>query len=158
MTLIYSILKRINLLRFRRKGVVCDLTNSLSFRKVSIITSRKKGVGGVFLKKHAEIAADCFLVAKNRIEIGENSTLAFRVTILTTANPNAPYNLLKEIYPPISKPVVIGDNVWVGACSIILPGVTIGDMSVVAAGSVVTKDVPPHTLVAGVPARVIKSI
>lgn len=125
---------------------------------MSIITSRKKGVGGVFLKKHAEIAADCFLVAKDRIEIGENSTLAFRVTILTTANPNAPYNLLKEIYPPISQPVVIGDNVWIGACSIILPGVTIGDMSVVAAGSVVTKDVPPHTLVAGVPARVIKSI
>ena len=115
-------------------------------------------MGGVYLKKRAEISADCFLVAKNRIDIGENSTLAFRVTILTTANPNAPYNSLKDIYKPISKPVKIGDNVWIGACSVILPGVTIGDMSVVAAGSVVTKDVPPHVLVAGVPAKIIKSI
>ncbi|MBW9199773.1 acyltransferase [Bacteroidales bacterium SW299] len=157
MNLLYNLLKRINLIRFRCKGVSCDMTNSLSFRHVTVITG-KRNMGGVFLKKRAEISADCFLVAKDRIEIGENSTLAFRVTILTTANPNAPYNLLKNIYQPVSKPVIIGDNVWIGACSVILPGVTIGNMSVVAAGSVVTKDVPPHVLVAGVPARIIKNI
>ena len=156
----FNILKRINVLRYRRKGVACDLTNSLSFRGFTVIMHKTKGniQGGVKLKKHAEISAGCFLVAKNIIEIGENSTLAFRVTILTTANPNAPYNMLKDVYPPISKPVIIGNNVWIGACSVILPGVTIGDMSVVAAGSVVTKDVPPHVLVAGVPARVVKHI
>lgn len=154
---LYYLLKRINLIRYHRKGVSCDMTNSLSFRHVTVITE-DRSIGGVFLKKRAEISADCFLVAKNRIEIGENSTLAFRVTILTTASPNAPYNLLKDIYKPISKPVTIGDNVWIGACSVILPGVTIGNMSVVAAGSVVTKDIPPHTLVAGVPARIIKNI
>ena len=152
MSLLRNILKRINLIRYRCKSVFCDSTNSLSFRKVTIIGAP------LYLKKRAEISADCFLVAKNRIDIGENFTLAFRVTILTTANPNAPYNSLKDIYKPISKPVKIGDNVWIGACSVILPGVTIGDMSVVAAGSVVTKDVPPHVLVAGVPAKIIKSI
>ena len=56
------------------------------------------------------------------------------------------------------KPVIIEDDVMIGANASILPGVTIGHHSVVAAGAVVTKDVPPHSLVAGVPAKVIKQI
>jgi acetyltransferase-like isoleucine patch superfamily enzyme len=57
-----------------------------------------------------------------------------------------------------TKPVVISDDVWIGANATITPGVTIGRHSVVAAGSVVTHDVPPYTIVAGVPARIIKTI
>ena len=57
-----------------------------------------------------------------------------------------------------TKPVVIGDDVWIGANAVILPGVTIGSHCVVAAGAVVTKDVPNHTLVGGVPAKLIKKI
>lgn len=57
-----------------------------------------------------------------------------------------------------SKPIVIGKNVFIGARSIVLKGVTIGDGAVVGAGSVVTKDVPANTIVAGNPARVIKTI
>lgn len=56
------------------------------------------------------------------------------------------------------RPVVIGDNVWIGFNSIILKGVTIGEGAVVAAGSVVTKDVPPRTVVAGNPAKVVKQV
>ena len=58
----------------------------------------------------------------------------------------------------IMKPVLIGNNVWVGCRAIILKGVTIGEGAVVAAGAVVTKDVPPFTLVAGNPARVIREV
>jgi acetyltransferase-like isoleucine patch superfamily enzyme len=54
------------------------------------------------------------------------------------------------------KPVIVGNDVWVGAGSFILRGVTIGDGAVVAANSVVTEDVPPYTIVAGSPARAIK--
>ena len=54
--------------------------------------------------------------------------------------------------------VIIEDDIWIGANAVILPGVTIGHHSVVAAGAVVTKDVPPHSLVAGVPAKIIKQI
>ena len=54
--------------------------------------------------------------------------------------------------------VVIGDDVWIGANAVILPGVTIGSHVVVAAGAVVTKDVPANTLVGGVPAKIIKKI
>jgi maltose O-acetyltransferase len=57
-----------------------------------------------------------------------------------------------------AKPVIIHDHVWIGAGAIILPGVTIGEQAIVAAGSVVTKDIPPRWLVAGVPARLMRPI
>lgn len=64
----------------------------------------------------------------------------------------------RRLERPPSRPVELGTNVWLGARVIVLPGVTIGDHSVVAAGSVVTRDVPPRSLVAGAPARLIRSI
>lgn len=110
----------------------------------------------LLMHDHAEIERNCFLLAKDKIEIGENSTLAYRVTVLTSADPNAPYNALSTLYPSKKAPVIIGKDCWIGANSIILPGVTIGEFSVVAAGSVVTKDVPSGTMVAGNPAVVKK--
>ena len=110
----------------------------------------------LILHRNSEINYGCFLLAKNKILVGENSTLAYKVTILTSANPNGPLNLLSRIYPKMTAPVIIGDNVWIGANSVILPGITVGRCSVVAAGAVVTKDVKPFTLVAGVPAKMIK--
>ena len=66
---------------------------------------------------------------------------------------------LKKIYPRIVEPVRIGRGVWIGAPNVvILPGVSVGDYSVVAAGAVVTKDIPSYTVAGGVPARVIKEI
>ncbi len=112
----------------------------------------------IYLHNHAEINRGCFLLAKDRIEIGENSTIAYGATILTSANPNGPYNQLAKIYPAMHAPVIIGNNVWIGSNAIILPGVTIGDMSVVAAGSVVTKDIPKGVLVAGNPAVIKKKL
>lgn len=108
--------------------------------------------------ENVEINSGCFIVAKDRIEIGRNSTIAYGATILTSANPNGPYNKLSELYPKMTAPVVIGDDVWIGANAIILPGVTIGDFSVVAAGSVVVKDVPSGVLVAGNPATIKKKL
>ena len=112
----------------------------------------------MYLYPNAEINSRCFLLAKDRIEIGENSTLAYGVTVLTSANPNGPLNELSKIYPKKTAPVIIGRNVWVGANATILPGVTIGEFSVVAAGAIVTKDVPSGVLVAGNPAVVKKKL
>lgn len=112
----------------------------------------------IVLKDNAEINTGCLLLAKDRIEIGENSTLAYGTTILTSANPNGPHNKLSKRYPALKAPVIIGDNVWIGANATILPGVTIGDFCVVAAGSIVNKDVPSGVMVAGNPAVVKKII
>lgn len=110
----------------------------------------------LLMHDNAEIERNCFLLAKDKIEIGENSTLAYGVMVLTSADPNGPHNALSALYSPVKAPVVIGKDCWIGANSTILPGVTIGDFSVVAAGSVVTKDVPSGTMVAGNPAVVKK--
>lgn len=106
----------------------------------------------IYMHENAEIERGCLMVAKERIELGENTTLAYGVTILTHADPNGPKNKLSKLYSPLQAPVIIGHDCWIGANSTILPGVSIGDYCVVAAGSVVTKDVPSGTMVAGVPA------
>jgi acetyltransferase-like isoleucine patch superfamily enzyme len=111
-----------------------------------------------------EIGMNCsinhgvFIQARNRVVLGNHVTLSPYVLILDAGlvpEDVADGALSKEHY---SAPVVIGDHVWVGAGAIILAGVKIGQRSIVAAGAVVTMDVPPCSLVAGVPARVIKKI
>lgn len=90
--------------------------------------------------------------------IGNHVNLAQGITI-TALNHNFEDTSKRIDEQGIStKPVVIGDDVWIGANAVVLPGVTIGSHCVVAAGAVVTKDVPDHTLVGGVPAKIIKNI
>ncbi len=98
------------------------------------------------------------LIASSNIYIGKNSTLAYRTLLTTNANPNAPYNLLSKVYPPIHKDIWIGSNVWIGAGVIVLPGCRIGNNCVVAAGSVVCRDIPDNVMVAGVPAKIKKKL
>jgi serine acetyltransferase len=95
------------------------------------------------------------------ITIGDHTMIAGGVSMFdNTSHPISPSRRLA--YQPISAgdtaPIVIGKNCWIGLNSIILRGVTIGDNSIVAAGSVVTKSVPPNTIVAGNPAVPVKSI
>ena len=92
------------------------------------------------------------------VKIGSHVNLAQGITV-TALNHNFDDSEKRIDEQGVStKPVTIEDDVWVGANAVILPGVTIGNHCVVAAGAVVTKDVPPHSLVAGVPAKVIKQI
>lgn len=112
----------------------------------------------ISLGEFSEINIGCFLVAKAPIVIGDHSTLAYQVSIFTSAYPNGPYNRLSKIYPKVREGVEIGKEVWIGARAIILPGVHIGDYCVVAAGSVVTQDVPSGVLVAGIPAVIKKRL
>jgi acetyltransferase-like isoleucine patch superfamily enzyme len=77
------------------------------------------------------------------------------VSIITTGHPLEPSQRLAAT---IGKPIMIEKSVWIAAGATIIGGVTVGENSVVAAGSVVTKDVPPNTLVGGNPARVLRSI
>lgn len=110
------------------------------------------------MHEHSEINTGCFIVAKAKVVIGENSTLAYQTALLTSAYPNGPWNRLSDIYEKVREEIIIGRDVWIGARATILPGVHIGDYSVVAAGAVVTKDVPSGVVVAGVPAEIKKRL
>lgn len=126
--------------------------------KVSCFVGNPTVVGSysnILMHDDTSIERGSFIVANDRVEIGTGAAIAYGVTILTSADPRTK---LRKLYPKMTAPVNIGDYCWIGARSTILPGVTIGECSVVAAGSVVTKDVPPHCLVAGVPAVVKREL
>jgi len=96
-------------------------------------------------------------VYPDQISIGDDTSIGDRCVI--TAHSNIPSNTrLKNVYPRQVKPVKIGKGVWIAPAVIILPGVTVGDEVVIGSGAVVTKDIPSRSVVAGVPAKVIKTI
>ena len=90
------------------------------------------------------------------VHIGNNVMVAPNVTLSVTGHPVDPE--YRRGGTQFSLPIVIGDDVWIGANSVILPGVTIGDNSVIGAGSVVTQDIPANSVAYGVPCRVIREI
>lgn len=100
----------------------------------------------------------CYFQASGGIEIGNDVSIAHGVTLMTQNHSYTDRNIPIKDQPVVSKPIIIEDNVWIAAKATVLYGRRIGKNSVVAAGAVVTKDEPPNTLVAGVPARVIKEL
>jgi len=103
-----------------------------------------------------------FLVADELPDNGHDVTIGNRVSIgpsvilVTSSSPNQ--SRLRSVTGHTKGPVVIEDDAWIGAGSILLPNIRVGAMSIVAAGAVVTEDIPPHSIFAGVPARVVKRI
>lgn len=95
-------------------------------------------------------------VDDTHIFIGDYTKIGPNVTIVTATHPIDP-KLREEMYQ-YNKPVHIGRCCWIGACAVILPGVTIGDNSVIGAGSVVTKDIPANVVAVGNPCRVMREI
>ena len=104
--------------------------------------------------KNVFLNCGCFFQDLGGIYIGDNVQVGPGVTI-TTVNHNLDPERRGERFP---EAVWICDNVWIGANATILPGVTIGENAVIGAGSVVTKDVPANTVVAGNPAKVIRQL
>lgn len=109
---------------------------------------------GIKLGKHVFINHACSFLDMGGITLEDHVLLAPKVNLITENHPIDPVTRRGLI----CKPILIKRNAWVGAGVTILPGVTIGENSVVAAGAVVNKDVPDNTVVGGIPAKVIKSI
>jgi len=101
------------------------------------------------------INQNCTLYDLGGITIGDDVMIGPNVSLITSGHPIAPSRRRDGV---TAAPIVIGRNVWIAAGVTVIGGVTIGDNSVVAAGSVVTRDVPRDSLVGGNPARVIRSI
>lgn len=99
---------------------------------------------GTYLNRNAEV------IAAQSVTIGRDCKIARDVIIMDTDQHEIPG------FGMVAKPVDIGDHVWIGSRAIVLKGVTIGRGAVVAAGSVVTKDVPARAVVAGIPAKVVR--
>jgi acetyltransferase-like isoleucine patch superfamily enzyme len=113
-------------------------------------------VGDVIIGDHTRVGLHNTIIGP--VTIGSHVNLAQGITV-TALNHNFSDTERRIDEQGVStKPVVIEDDIWIGANAVILPGVRIGCHSVIAAGSVVTKDVPPHSLVAGVPAKKIRQI
>lgn len=96
------------------------------------------------------------LAERNNITIGNRVSIAPRVTLVTSSHPN--HSRIRGFAPVSQGPIVIEDDAWLGAGSIILPGVRVGRGAVVGANSVVVEDVPPLHVVAGQPARTIRQL
>lgn len=118
--------------------------------------------GRVAWPAHLTIGVDTLLTGPIRIDleaevqIGDRVRIGHDVLLLTVDHRIG--DSTHRCGGSFARPIVIGDGTWIGSRAIILPGVSIGNGAVVAAGAVVTRDVPPDTLVAGVPARVVRSL
>ena len=96
------------------------------------------------------------LVDDAPIYVGDHTMFGPSVTLVTAGHPVLPR--LRELVYQFNAPVHIGKNCWLGAGVIVLPGVSVGDNSVIGAGSVVTKDIPPNVVALGTPCKVIREI
>jgi acetyltransferase-like isoleucine patch superfamily enzyme len=108
----------------------------------------------ISIGKNVFINFDCTFLALGGITIEDDVLIGPKVSLITESHPLNPMQR-KGL---IGKSIVIKRNAWIGAGATILPGITIGENSVVAAGAVVSKDVPDNTIVGGIPAKIIKII
>lgn len=130
-------------------GNNCDVHSPL------IIHNAYKDYSNLIVGEHCHIGKDVFLDLKDKISLESNVTISMRATILTHTSvvPTSP--LRKEKLPYSQAPVIIKNGAYIGAEVTILQGITIGEESIVAAGAIVTKNILPHSTVAGIPANPI---
>src|SRR5262249_49476045 len=118
----------------------------------------RAGVAALEIGDQCFLGDECLLDLAAPIRLERQVTLAERVLILTHTNVGYADHPLQRLFPASAGPVRLESGCFVGAGAIVLPGLTIGREAFVAAGSVVTHDVPPRTLVAGVPARAVRAL
>lgn len=126
--------------------------------------------GAIEIGEYCYIGEQSRLWSAERIRVGNRSLISHQVTILDNEthpfSAKARHEQFRAIitsghpkeYDLGERPVTIGEDVLIGCMCVVLPGVTVGDAAIIGAGSVVTKDVPPRTIVAGNPARVIREL
>jgi acetyltransferase-like isoleucine patch superfamily enzyme len=135
--------------------------NNVSIQRNTIIecTGVIRNIGiGLVIGNNVGIAQNCFIQVRGRITIGNNVIFGPGASVFSENHNYSDLDKFINDQGETRKGVTIEDGVWVGTKAIILDGVTVGQHSIIAAGSVVNKNVPPYSIVAGVPAKVIKTI
>lgn len=111
---------------------------------------------GLSIGDRSGVGINCEL--NGPITIGQDVMMGPEVVIYTSGHEFGATDIpMMDQGSTAAKPVIIGDDVWIGCRAIIMPGVTIGNGCVIGAGAVVTKDVPPYSVAVGVPAKVVKN-
>jgi acetyltransferase-like isoleucine patch superfamily enzyme len=160
---------------FAKSNVKIDFSTKLYIKKENVKISKDVIIGAFNViyainSKHSKINGfleigestsigefNNIRAAGGKIIIGKKSLISQFVTIVASNhNIEKKYIIMDQGWDENKKDVIIGNDVWIGANSVILPGVTIGDGAIIAAGSIVNKDVAPFSIVAGVPATFIK--
>ena len=113
----------------------------------------------IFLGKNSHLNAYCCIWASpnSKIVLGDNLLMGPGCKMFSSNHSTIETDIPMNMQPYVEKDIIIGNDVWLGANSTILAGVTIGDGTIVAAGSVVTKDLPSYVIAGGIPAKPIKS-
>ncbi len=140
----------------RRKEILKDMLGSVGEGCVVVAPFHCDYGTQVHLADGAFVNYDCTFLDEAPIRIGARSLIGPQVGIYTAQHPIDP-EVRSQGYETAAG-VTIGEDVWVGGHSTILPGVTIGDGAIIGAGAVVTRDVAPRTIVAGNPARPIREV
>lgn len=109
----------------------------------------------IHLGANAFVNANCVFLDCAEIRIGDHFQAGPGVQLLT---PEHPLDAVERRGKETARPIVVGDDVWIGGGAIVLAGVTVGDRAVIGAGAVVTRDVPPDVVVVGNPARIVKTL
>lgn len=137
------------------RNLLSQITGSEIDESVAVFTPLYINYGQhTQIGKNVFINFDCVFLDMGGITIDDNVQIAPKVSLLTESHPIEP----EDRQSLVPKPIHIKKNAWIGAGATILQGVTIGENSVVAAGAVVSKDVPDNVIVGGVPAKIIKKI
>ena len=137
------------------RDILSQITGSEIDRSVAVFTPFYINYGKhTKIGKNVFINFDCVFLDLGGITIEDNVLIAPKVSLLSEGHPLS----LNDRQSLVPGQIRIRKNAWIGAGATILPGVTIGENAVVAAGAVVSKDVPANTVVGGVPAKIIKSI
>ena len=117
----------------------------------------KGKLGEIRLGNSSKLGHYCTILCGANVVIGDFTRLSSFVTIMSESHGTNPEKGIYHLQDLICKEVLIGQYCWLGEKVIVMPGVTIGDWSIVGAGSLVTKDIPPYSIAVGNPARVIKT-
>jgi acetyltransferase-like isoleucine patch superfamily enzyme len=137
------------------RNLLCQITGSEIDESVVVFTPLYINYGKhTKIGKNVFINFDCVFLDLGGIIIEDNVLIAPKVSLLTEGHPTS----IEDRHSLIPKPIHIKKNAWIGANATILQGVTIGENSIIAAGSVVSKDVLDNTIVGGIPAKVLKKI
>jgi acetyltransferase-like isoleucine patch superfamily enzyme len=137
------------------RSLLSQITGSEIDKSVVLFTPLYINYGkNTKIGKNVFINFDCVFLDLGGITIDDNVLIAPKVSLLSEGHPISP----TERQSLVPGHIHISKNAWIGAGAMILPGVTVGENAVVAAGAVVSKDVPANTIAGGVPAKIIKSI